>query len=216
MGSEGNEKDRLIQALRVEVRQHQSSLHDIEAALHDGPMQRVIAAHMQLQSMLAVPELTNERLQELESIDQMLTTAIEQTREIIGGEASAEIVLDGVDDLEKLCLSLTSDSFTVRLLADDLWKKMPLKLQTPVLLLIRESVWNSRKHSGAAEVLVSLYGESPAVEISIEDRGCGFVVELVDVDKFGLCTMMQRAKNHGIDLLIESTPRQGTRIVIKC
>jgi signal transduction histidine kinase len=216
MGSEGNEKDRLIQALRVEVRQQQSSLHDIEAALHDGPMQRVIAAHMQLQSMLAVPELTNERLQELESIDQMLTTAIEQTREIIGGEASAEIVLDGVDDLEKLCLSLTSDSFTVRLLADDLWKKMPLKLQTPVLLLIRESVWNSRKHSGAAEVLVSLYGESPAVEISIEDRGCGFVVELVDVDKFGLCTMMQRAKNHGIDLLIESTPRQGTRIVIKC
>ena len=216
MGSEGNEKDHLIQALRVEVRQQQSSLHDIEAALHDGPMQRVIAAHMQLQSMLAVPELTNERLQELESIDQMLTTAIEQTREIIGGEASAEIVLDGVDDLEKLCLSLTSDSFTVRLLADDLWKKMPLKLQTPVLLLIRESVWNSRKHSGAAEVLVSLYGESPAVEISIEDRGCGFVVELVDVDKFGLCTMMQRAKNHGIDLLIESTPRQGTRIVIKC
>ena len=216
MGSEGNEKDRLIQALRVEVRQQQSSLHDIEAALHDGPMQRVIAAHMQLQSMLAVPELTNERLQELESIDQMLTTAIEQTREIIGGGASAEIVLDGVDDLEKLCLSLTSDSFTVRLLADDLWKKMPLKLQTTVLLLIRESVWNSRKHSGAAEVLVSLYGESPAVEISIEDRGCGFVVELVDVDKFGLCTMMQRAKNHGIDLLIESTPRQGTRIVIKC
>jgi len=216
MGSEGNEKDRLIQALRVEVRQHQSSLHDIEAALHDGPMQRVIAAHMQLQSMLAVPELTNERLQELESIDQMLTTAIEQTREIIGGGASAEIVLDGVDDLEKLCLSLTSDSFTVRLLADDLWKKIPLKLQTPVLLLIRESVWNSRKHSGAAEVLVSFYGESPAVEISIEDRGCGFVVELVDVDKFGLCTMMQRAKNHGIDLLIESTPRQGTRIVIKC
>lgn len=216
MGSEGNEKDRLIQALRVEVRQQQSSLHDIEAALHDGPMQRVIAAHMQLQSMLAVPELTNERLQELESIDQMLIIAIEQTREIIGGGASAEIVLDGVDDLEKLCLSLTSDSFTVRLLADDLWKKIPLKLQTPVLLLIRESVWNSRKHSGAAEVLVSLYGESPAVEISIEDRGCGFVVELVDVDKFGLCTMMQRAKNHGIDLLIESTPRQGTRIVIKC
>ena len=216
MGSEGNEKDRLIQALRVEVRQHQSSLHDIEAALHDGPMQRVIAAHMQLQSMLAVPELTNERLQELESIDQMLIIAIEQTREIIGGGASAEIVLDGVDDLEKLCLSLTSDSFTVRLLADDLWKKIPLKLQTPVLLLIRESVWNSRKHSGAAEVLVSFYGESPAVEISIEDRGCGFVVELVDVDKFGLCTMMQRAKNHGIDLLIESTPRQGTRIVIKC
>ncbi|MCS5629534.1 MAG: histidine kinase [Pirellulaceae bacterium] len=216
MGSEGNEKDRLIQALRVEIRQQQSSLHDIEAALHDGPMQRVIAAHMQLQSMLAVPELTNERLQELESIDQMLTTAIEQTREIIGGEASAEIVLDGVDDLEKLCLSLTSDSFAVRLVADDLWKQIPLELQTPVLLLIRESVWNSRKHSGAAEVFVALSGESPTVEIVIEDRGCGFVVEFVDVDKFGLCTMMQRAKNHGIDLLIESTPRQGTRIVIKC
>ena len=119
MGSEGNDKDRLIQALRVEVRQQQSSLQDIEAALHDGPMQRVIAAHMQLQALLASPELTNERLQDLESIDQMLKKAIEQTREIIGGGSSAEVALDGIDDLEKLCLSLTSDCFTVRLVADD-------------------------------------------------------------------------------------------------
>jgi len=216
MESEGNEKDRLIQALRIEVRQQQSSLHDIEAALHDGPMQRVIAAHMQLQSMLTAPELTNERLQELESIDQMLVRAIEQTREIIGGGASAELVLDGVDDLERLCLSLTSDSFAVRLVADELWKEIPLELQPPILLLIRESIWNSRKHSGAAEVFVALCGEPPAVEISVEDRGCGFVVERVGVDKFGLCTMMQRAKNHGLNLLIESTPRQGTKIVIRC
>jgi signal transduction histidine kinase len=216
MGSEGNEKDRLIQALRDEVRQQQSSLHDIEAALHDGPMQRVIAAHMQLQSMLAVPELTNEGMQGLESIDQMLRKAIEQTRAIIHGGTSDEAVLDGIDDLEKLCLNLTSSSFTVRLAAGDLWEQIPLELQSPVLLLIREAVWNSRKHSGAAEVLVGLCGEPPAIEISIEDRGCGFLVDLVDVDKFGLCTMMQRAKNHGIDLLIESTPRQGTRIVIKC
>jgi signal transduction histidine kinase len=216
MGSEGNDKDRLIQALRVEVRQQQSSLQDIEAALHDGPMQRVIAAHMQLQALLASPELTNERLQNLESIDQMLKKAIEQTREIIGGGSSTEVALDGIDDLEKLCLSLTSDCFTVRLVADDMWEQIPLELQTPILLLIREAVWNSRKHSGAADVLVTLCGESPTVEISIEDRGCGFVVELVDVDKFGLCTMMQRASNHGIDLLIDSTPRQGTKIIIKC
>jgi signal transduction histidine kinase len=176
----------------------------------------VIAAHLQLQAMLAGPELTNERLQDLESIDQMLKKAIEQTREIIGGGSSAEVALDGIDDLEKLCLSLTSGGFTVRLVADDVWEKIPLELQTPILLLIREAVWNSRKHSGAADVLVTLCGDPPAVEISIEDRGCGFVVELVDVDKFGLCTMMQRANNHGIDLMIDSTPRQGTKIVIKC
>ncbi|HIA63994.1 MAG TPA: hypothetical protein EYN93_14085 [Planctomycetaceae bacterium] len=214
MGSEA--KDRLIQALRVEIKQQQSSLLELEASLHDGPMQRVIAAHMQLQSMLAVPELTDERLQELETIDQMLKTAIDQTREIISGGAGAEVTLDGIDDLEKLCLSLTSESFTVRLEADDLWKRVSLEWHTPVLLLIRESVWNSRKHSGAPEVLVALCSQPRGVEISIEDRGCGFEVEHVEVDKFGLCTMMQRAKNHGIDLQIDSTPKQGTRIVIKC
>jgi signal transduction histidine kinase len=216
MGNEGKEKDRLIQALRVEVKQQQSSRLEIEAALHDGPMQRVIAAHMQLQSMLAVPELTDERLRELEVIDQMLKEAIDQTRKIIGAGVGSEVVLDGIDDLEKLCLNMTSESFAVRLAADDLWKQIPLELQTPVLLLVRESVWNSKKHSGAAEVFVALGGESPKVEISIEDEGCGFVVELVDVEKLGLCTMMQRAKNHGINLLIESTPTQGTKIVIKC
>ena len=216
MGSEAKDKDRLIQALRVEIKQQQSSLLELEASLHDGPMQRVIAAHMQLQSMLAVPELTDERLQELETIDQMLKKAIDQTREIIGGGAVAEVALDGIDDLEKLCLSLTSGSFAVRLEADDLWKRISLEWQTPVLLLIRESVWNSSKHSGASEVLVALCSQSRGVEISIEDRGCGFEVEHVEVDKFGLCTMMQRAKNHGIDLQIDSTPKQGTRIVIKC
>ena len=72
MGNAGEEKDRLIQALRGEVRRQQSSLLELEASLHDGPMQRVIAAHMQLQSLLADPDLTDERLQELETIDQML------------------------------------------------------------------------------------------------------------------------------------------------
>jgi len=216
MESEGEEKDRLIQALRVEIKQQQTALMDLEASLHDGPMQRVIAAHMQLQSILAVPELTDERLQELETIDQMLKKAIDQTREIIGGGAGAELALDGIDDLEKLCLSLTSESFTVRLEADDLWNRISLECKTPVLLMIRESVWNSKKHSGATEVLVALCSNAGGVEISIEDRGCGFVVEHVDVEKFGLCTMLQRAKNHAIGLQIDSTPKQGTRIVIKC
>ena len=216
MGSEGKEKDRLIQALRAEIKRQQSSVLELEASLHDGPMQRVIAAHLQLQSLLADPELTDERLQTLETIDQMLKTAIEQTRKIIGGNAGSEIALDGIDDLEKLCLDLASESFAVRLVADDQWQRISLELQTPVLLLVRESVWNSRKHSGAEEVFVSLCSKSGGVEISIEDSGCGFIVEHVQVDKFGLCTMMQRAKNHGINLQIDSTPKQGTKIVIEC
>jgi signal transduction histidine kinase len=216
MANEGEMKDRLIQALRGEIKRQQSSLMELEASLHDGPMQRVIAAHMQLQSMLADPEPTDQRLQELETIDQMLKTAIHQTREIIGGVVGAEVALGGIDDLEKLCLDLASQTFAVRLSTHDLWERISLELQIPVLLLVRESVWNSRKHSGAEEVLVALCSKPRGVEISIEDSGCGFVVEHVDVEKFGLCTMMQRAKNHGIELQIDSTPKAGTRIVIVC
>ena len=216
MGNAGEEKDRLIQALRGEVRRQQSSLLELEASLHDGPMQRVIAAHMQLQSLLADPDLTDERLQELETIDQMLKKAIEQTRDIIGGGGGEEIALDGINDLEKLCIDLSSVTFAVRLTTDDEWKRIPLELRTAVLLLVRESVWNAKKHSGAAEVFVALCCKSGGVEISIEDRGCGFIVEHVDVDKIGLCTMIQRAKKHGIDVQIDSTPKEGTRIVIKC
>jgi signal transduction histidine kinase len=216
MASVGEEKDRLIHALQGEVKRQQLFLLELEASLHDGPMQRVIAAHMQLQSMLASPQFTDERLQELETIDQLLKKAIEQTRDIIAGGAGEEIALDGIDDLEKLCLDLSSGTFAVRLRTDDQWRQISLELQTPILLLVKESVWNSRKHSGADEVFVTLRTLSRGVEISIEDRGCGFIVEHVGVDKIGLCTMMQRAKNHVIDLRIESTPKQGTRIVIEC
>jgi signal transduction histidine kinase len=212
----GEDKDRLIQALRDEVQRQQSFLLELEASLHDGPMQRVIAAHMQLQSMLASPQFTDECLQELEPIDQLLKKAIQQTRDIIRGGAGEEIALDGIDDLEKMCLDLSSEAFAVRLRTDDQWRQISLELHSPILLLVKESVWNSRKHSGADEVFVALCSMSRGVEISIEDRGCGFIVEHVGVDKIGLCTMMQRAKNHGIDLRIDSTPKQGTRIVIEC
>jgi len=216
MGCEGGDKDRLIQALRVEIKRLQSSLGEIEASLHDGPMQRVIAAHMQLQAMSLDGELTEERLQELEVVDQMLKTAIEQTREIITGGAGEELALGGIDDLEKLCLDLSSEIFDVRLSASDQWDRISHELQVPVLLLVRESVWNAKKHSGADVVFVRLRSQSQRVAVSIEDRGCGFVVEHVDVDKFGLCTMIQRAKNHGIELRIDSTPKLGTRIEIEC
>jgi signal transduction histidine kinase len=216
MGSDGGNKDRLIQALRVEIKRLQTSLVELEASLHDGPMQRVIAAHMQLQAMNSDGELTEQHLQELEVVDQMLITAIEQTRKIITGGGGEEIALEGIGDLEKICLELASESFAVRLSASDHWDRISPELQVPVLLLVREAVWNSKKHSGADAVVVRLHNKAQRVEISIEDRGCGFVVEQVDVDKFGLCTMLQRAKNHGIELRIESTPKLGTRIEIEC
>jgi signal transduction histidine kinase/phage shock protein PspC (stress-responsive transcriptional regulator) len=80
----------------------------------------------------------------------------------------------------------------------------------------RESIVNSAKHSGAAQI--SVYAEADADEITVfvRDRGQGFAVEEIPADRFGVReSVVARMQRHGGDAEIRSTPGNGTEVRLR-
>ena len=85
--------------------------------------------------------------------------------------------------------------------------------------IAQEALNNARRHSGASRVVVQLAFDPDKVRMTIADNGRGFDApgrrdDLVTLGKLGLIGMGERAQSLGGTLALQSTPGQGTEIVV--
>jgi two-component system, NarL family, nitrate/nitrite sensor histidine kinase NarX len=88
--------------------------------------------------------------------------------------------------------------------------------ETQVYFIIQEALTNIRRHSGARNVRIMLDNESDLYALLIEDDGLGMtgVPETTEGEHAGLAIMRQRAARLPGQIVIESEPGEGTRIVL--
>ena len=99
---------------------------------------------------------------------------------------------------------------------DDLELQPMVELQ--LLRIIQEALANTRKHSGATQVLIALKRNAAGLSVLVEDNGQGFDPEALarsDFPRFGLSIMRERTESVGGQLEIDSSPRRGTRVKIE-
>ncbi len=90
---------------------------------------------------------------------------------------------------------------------------VPLPEPVPLVMfrVLQEALHNVARHSGAAQVEVSLFAEGDEVRLRIKDRGKGFdPVQLSD--GLGLVSMRERLRLVGGKIKISSAPGLGTEI----
>lgn len=85
-----------------------------------------------------------------------------------------------------------------------------------VFYIIQEALTNIRKHSGARNVRIMLNNEDDLYTVLIEDDGLGMAdaVEAVPSGHAGLAIMRERTERLHGQIVIESEPGEGTRIVL--
>ncbi len=81
-----------------------------------------------------------------------------------------------------------------------------------VLLIFKEALNNIGRHASATHVDVSLVEQRGALVMTIRDNGAGFDVGRVEYGN-GIQNMRRRTGELGGDLIVESGPRAGTRLV---
>lgn len=85
-----------------------------------------------------------------------------------------------------------------------------------VFYIIQEALTNIRKHSNARNVRILLNNEGDLYTVLIEDDGLG-MAEIADAqsgEHIGLSVMRERAARLPGELVIESEPGEGTRLVL--
>ncbi len=156
--------------------------------------------------------------QQLEQIENSLDEANTELRELISNFRAPLFKRGLIESIEKIVGQFRNESKIKTYLQKE-WSNIKLSkdARMQILRIIRESLWNIRKHSEAKTVRVMLYHDHKGGHnILIEDDGIGFTRQQSgnEGDHVGLSIMKERANRFGGRLRIESEPGEGTRIIL--
>lgn len=93
-----------------------------------------------------------------------------------------------------------------------------VRIETALFRICQEALTNVMRHAGARAVRISLHSDDAGARLSIVDDGCGFDADEAGVaehERLGILGMRERMLAVGGELLVESAPGKGTRIVAR-
>ncbi|MGE3179791.1 MAG: sensor histidine kinase, partial [Vicinamibacterales bacterium] len=96
--------------------------------------------------------------------------------------------------------------------------RLPSEVETTLYRIAQEALTNVAKHARATRVDVLLERRPDAVLLVVEDDGVGFAAgegAPAAPGGFGLLGMQERASLVGAVLEVESTPGQGTTVLVR-
>jgi two-component system sensor histidine kinase DegS len=88
------------------------------------------------------------------------------------------------------------------------------ELECAVFWILRELLMNACCHSGTEKVRVGVARTKDRLQLEVEDWGLGFDLTKVNAAAFGLQEVHQRAALLDGEMIIDSAPGKGTRIVV--
>lgn len=197
--------------LEISNREQRRIGHD----LHDGVCQQ-LAGIAFLTSTLA-EELEEEGIHQstqAEKISGMINEAIDQTRGVARGLFPVRLDEEGlVVALEQLAAN-ASEVFKINCHFHG--EGLPLTVENEIALhlyyIVLEALANASKHSGAANVDITLQPSGDRWLLTIQDDGAGFVLPNRNQDGMGLRILHYRARVIGATLNLHSQPGSGTRV----
>jgi signal transduction histidine kinase len=186
--------------------------------LHDAVSQKLFSIRVKARaaSVLAGRDPasgdTDRAAAEMESVAALAGDAQAELRAVIDGLAPPEISEGGLaGSLRRYALLAgKAHGVRVRFAADDL-PPLGADREAALYRIAQEALHNALRHSGAAEVNVSVCAAARKVTLEVSDRGKGFVPELATGGR-GLPSLRQRAAGAGATLTVRSAPGQGTTV----
>lgn len=183
--------------------------------LHDAVSQRLfsIRAHARAASALVSRDAARAE-SEIAAIAELGAQAHAELRAVIDGLAPPE--LDGLASSLRRYAALASRAHGIPVVvsAEDVAGLDP-RAEAAAFRVAQEALHNALRHSGAAEVRVSLSKTPRRAVLTVSDDGGGFDPDLVSggaASGLGLASMRERAGFAGGRLRIRSAPGQGTEV----
>jgi PAS domain S-box-containing protein len=207
------ERDRLRareiegRAQREERRRIARDLHDVVLQDLSGALQSLRLTYIQSKDSGLGMDL-QEELRALQRATSGLRSAIHDLR-----SEEESLFVKSVESLIEQHRRLTPERRTVLIIEEGFPSGLPQEVGVELLRVLQESLTNTRRHSGAKSVVVTLKAEERALVAEISDDGEGF--ELEAATGVGLSSMQERAAIVGGNLEIESEVGRGTTVRLR-
>ncbi len=193
--------------------------------LHDGLLQWVVGARMQVESALAKIDKDSAAALNLDQAIAHMLNALAEGRSLIrffdnqemGDCDAVKEIAQFVDSVQSL---VADRGQTLRIeLPNPAWPDLPKHQAWSLLRFVQQAAQNAIQHAGPTQITVQLGWEiaedSSSVVASIEDLGVGFDTTLpTPQGHFGLQSLQQRANMSGGRFQIASSPGLGCRVAL--
>ena len=93
-------------------------------------------------------------------------------------------------------------------------RRLPARLEAGLFRIAQEAMTNVVRHARAKTARLSLNYSTDRIQLIIEDDGEGFDPQDIPPGRFGLVGLNERAHMLGGNLILESSPRGGTRVEV--
>ncbi|MDQ3728078.1 MAG: histidine kinase, partial [Actinomycetota bacterium] len=211
-----------IARLRVEVRRQLAEVEEsrarivtatheerrrLERDLHDGAQQRLVAIGLDLRHLQAGMNSGDTARQGLDGAVEGLTAAIAELRELAGGVRPATLDAGLASALTELA---NRAPIPTRVHATP--GRFPDEVEAAAYFVASEALTNAVKHADANVVTVRATRENGALELSIEDDGCGGASP---TRGSGLTGLADRVAAVGGRMDVESPSGLGTKLVVE-
>lgn len=217
------ERDRVIAA-------EEQARRVLARALHDGPTQAVSALSMRLdhcQNLLA--QGSKQVAEELDSTRELARLAVHQIRTLLFELRPLALKAQGLTGAVKLFLerrqqergTLPKLSLKIEPMpAYSAISRQEEKVEAALFAIVQETVNNALKYARAKNISVELRETPAALYLAITDDGVGFDVNQVMSDyeqraSLGMVNIRERADLIGGELILISTPGQGTQVSVR-
>jgi signal transduction histidine kinase len=183
--------------------------------IHDGLLQYIHAALMQLQSYSSRQCPSGGRAEgELYACETLLRDAIQEGQALVQGLTPSR--KGGlVKSIESLVRKYrTHNGPSIELVVDGGPIVLSASHHLAVFRVVHEAISNALRHSGSPRIRIEISSCGEHAEILVRDWGCGFAVD-GDFSGLGLPGIHRRARLLGADLALASSPEEGTSVRLR-
>jgi signal transduction histidine kinase len=195
----------------------------IAADFHDGPLQSFISFQMRLEIIRKL--FDRDVAAAADELRQLRELCRNQVTELRGFVRSMRPVEEGVSlsaSLSRMVEQFQRDTgVAATFSAADFPDPGQVEVSLELLQIVRETLNNIHKHSGASRAAVTLARNSGKLELRAEDNGAGFpfsgsfTLEEMELLHMGPGSIKRRVRLLGGELMLESRPGHGSSLEIK-
>jgi PAS domain S-box-containing protein len=177
--------------------------------LHDGIGQSLFSLLIQMDRLI-----NDGALPGIENIRTSVSHIIEDVRSL-AWELRPSVLDDlGVVPAIRTYIENFTDHYGIQVKLDiNLRRRLGAQEETTIYRIIQEALTNIGKYADVDESKITLSDLPERIEVRIEDEGKGFLRD-TSIKGVGLFSMEERARSIGGQLVVQSQPEHGTKIVL--
>jgi len=195
----------------------------VAADFHDGPLQDFISFQMRLEIIKKLLARDVEAAtEELRQLQELCRTQVTGLRSFVRSMRPVDEGASLGASLSRMVEQFQRDTGIAATFASaEFHDPAQTEVSLELLQIVRETLNNIQKHSGASRVAVSVGQRGHQLEVKAEDNGGGFsfsgafTLEELELMRMGPVSIKRRVRMLGGDLLLESHPGQGASLEIR-